>query len=496
MDAHNHINPLFNFDNTFSQNLEGFFVYCQPEPASAPKLLQFNHELAEELGLDPVALNSKVGLEIFSGNVTTQGSEPLAQGYAGHQFGGFAPQLGDGRAVLLGEVIDTLKQRRDIQLKGSGRTPFSRGGDGKAALGPILREYLIGEAMHALGVPTTRALAAVTTGDNVYRETPLPGAVLTRIAASHIRIGTFEFGAARGDVDNVRKLTDYAIARHYPNIANADNRYLAFFEAVSDAQAALVARWMNIGFIHGVMNTDNMTISGETIDYGPCAFMDTYAAGTVFSSIDSHGRYAYANQPAILSWNLTRLAETLVRFVDTDKGQAVELLTEKINTIQPLYETYWLSGMRSKIGLSTENPLDLELINDLLSTMEEGEADFTLVFRLLAQALRGDSRPIRHLFEEPDAFDIWEQRWRNRLEKDGVLAETTSQLMDRVNPIYIPRNHKVEEALTAAVNHSDMMPFSDLLAVLKHPFDEVPGKEAYATPAPASDIPYRTFCGT
>jgi serine/tyrosine/threonine adenylyltransferase len=496
MDEYNHICPLFNFDNTFSQSLEGFFVHCQAEPASAPKLVQFNHGLAEELGLDPVALNSKAGLEIFSGNTTPRGSEPLAQGYAGHQFGGFAPQLGDGRAILLGEVIDTLKQRRDIQLKGSGRTPFSRGGDGKAALGPVLREYLIGESMHALGVPTTRALAAVTTGDTVYRETALPGAVLTRVAASHIRIGTFEFGAARGEVDNTRKLTDYAIARHYPDIANADNRYLAFFEAVSNAQAALVARWMNIGFIHGVMNTDNMTISGETIDYGPCAFMDTYAAGTVFSSIDSHGRYAYANQPAILSWNLTRLAETLVRFVDTDKKIAVELLTEKINTVQPLYETYWLAGMRSKIGLSTENPLDLELINDLLSTMEEGQADFTLVFRLLAQALRGDSKPVRHLFEEPDAFDIWEQRWRSRLEQDGIKVETSLQLMDRINPIYIPRNHKVEEALSAAVNHDDMMPFSNLLAVLSHPFDEVLGKEAYATPAPASDVPYRTFCGT
>ena len=496
MNANNHINPLFNFDNTFSQNLEGFFVNCQPEPASAPKLLQFNHELADELGLDSVALDSKIGLEIFSGNVIPQGSEPLAQGYAGHQFGGFSPQLGDGRAILLGEVIDTLKQRRDIQLKGSGRTPFSRGGDGKAALGSVLREYLIGEGMHALGIPTTRALAAVTTGDDVYRETPLPGAVLTRVAASHIRIGTFEFGAARGDVDNVRKLTDYAMARHYPDIANANNPYLAFFEAVCDAQAALVARWMNIGFIHGVMNTDNMTISGETIDYGPCAFMDTYSADTVFSSIDSHGRYAYANQPKILSWNLTRLAETLVRFVDTDKDRALELLTEKINKIQPLYETYWLAGMRSKIGLSTENPLDLELINDLLSTMEEGHADFTLVFRLLAQALHGDSKPVRHLFEGPIAFDIWEQRWRSRFEQDGITEETRLQLMNRVNPIYIPRNHKVEEALTAAVNHNDMMPFSNLLSVLSHPFDEVLGKEAYARPAPASDVLYRTFCGT
>ena len=488
--------PHFNFDNSFARSLEGFFVSCQAEPAVAPKLLQFNHELAEELGLDPVALDSKAGLAIFSGNVTPEGSEPLAQAYAGHQFGGFAPQLGDGRALLLGEVIDTRQRRRDIQLKGSGRTPFSRGGDGKATLGPVLREYLVGEAMHALGIPTTRALAAVSTGEHVYRETPLPGAILTRVAASHIRVGTFELGAARGDVDKVRKLADYAIARHYPDTANTENPYLAFFEAVADAQAALVARWMNIGFIHGVMNTDNMTISGETIDYGPCAFMDRYSSGTVFSSIDHQGRYAYANQPTILSWNLTRLAETLVRFVDPDKDRAIELLTNTIQRIQPLYETYWLAGMRNKIGLSTEDSLDLELINELLLLMENGRADFTLVFRNLAQTLRGDSDAVRHLFEEPDAFDIWERRWRDRLDQDGIAAETVAQAMDRVNPIYIPRNHKVEEALAAAVYKENMTPFSELLKVLTHPFDKTAGNEDYAVPAPITDRPYRTFCGT
>ena len=488
--------PHFNFDNSFARSLEGFFVSCQAEPAVAPKLLHFNHKLAEELGLDPVALDSKAGLAIFSGNVKPEGSEPLAQAYAGHQFGGFAPQLGDGRALLLGEVIDTRQRRRDIQLKGSGRTPFSRGGDGKAALGPVLREYLIGEAMHALGIPTTRALAAVTTGEDVYRETSLPGAILTRVAASHIRVGTFEFGAARGDVDKVRALADYAIARHYPDTADAENPYLAFFAAVTNAQAALVARWMNVGFIHGVMNTDNMTISGETIDYGPCAFMNTYTPNTVFSSIDTQGRYAYGNQPAILSWNLTRLAETLIRFVDPDKDRAIELLTNTIQRIQPLYETYWLAGMRSKIGLSTEDPLDLELINDLLLVMENEHADFTLVFRRLAQTLRGDSNAVRHLFEEPNAFDIWARRWQDRLEQDGIAAETSAQAMDRVNPIYIPRNHKVEEALTAAVDQENMMPFSELLAVLNHPFDEIAGKEAYTAPPPVTDIPYRTFCGT
>lgn len=496
MGTQEHIRPHFNFDNSFSRSLEGFFVPCQAEPSSAPKLLQFNQALAEELGLDPVALNSKAGLEIFSGNVTPEGSEPIAQGYAGHQFGGFAPQLGDGRAILLGEVIDTRQQRRDIQLKGSGRTPFSRGGDGKAALGPVLREYLIGESMHALGIPTTRALAAVTTGDHVYREIPLPGAVLTRVAASHIRIGTFEFGAVRGDVDKVRELTNYTIARHYPDAIDAENPYLAFFAAVTDAQAALVARWMSVGFIHGVMNTDNMTISGETIDYGPCAFMDKYSASTVFSSIDTQGRYAYANQPSILSWNLTRLAETLIRFVDPDKDRAIELLTDIIQRIQPLYETYWLHRMRSKVGLSKKDPRDLELINDLLLVMEKEHGDFTLVFRRLAKALRGDSNVVRNLFEDPSAFDIWARRWRNRLEQEAVTAEASAQAMDLVNPIYIPRNHKVEEALAAAVYQGDMIPFSKLLAVLNHPFDEIAENEAYAIPAPATDKPYRTFCGT
>ena len=485
----------FNFDNSFAHSLEDFFKFCQAEPAVAPKLLQFNHALAEELGLNPVALDSEAGLAIFSGNAAPEGSEPLAQAYAGHQFGGFSPQLGDGRALLLGEVIDTRQRRRDIQLKGSGRTPFSRGGDGKAAVGPVLREYLIGEGMHALGIPTTRALAAVATGDAIYRETPLPGAILTRVSASHIRVGTFQYGAARGDVDKVRKLADYSIARHYPDTADAENPYLAFFAAVADAQAALVARWMSIGFIHGVMNTDNMTISGETIDYGPCAFMDSYARSTVFSSIDQHGRYAYANQPEILIWNLTRLAETLIPFVDTDKDRAIELLTETIECIQPLYESHWLAGMRSKIGLSTEDSIDLQLINDLLSVMEGGHADFTLVFRRLSQVLRGDSDAVRHLFKEPGAFDAWAQRWQKRLEQDGIAAETRAQAMDRVNPIYIPRNHKVEEALAAAVNQ-DTVPFSKLLAVLSHPFDEVEGNEAYVEPAPVTGRPYRTFCGT
>lgn len=495
IDGDKQFNLHFNFDNSFVRSLDGFFAPCKAEPSTSPKLLQLNQALAEELGLDPIALNSEAGLAIFSGNALPQDSNPIAQAYAGHQFGYFAPQLGDGRALLLGEVIDTRQQRRDIQLKGSGRTPFSRGGDGKAAIGPVLREYLIGEAMHALGIPTTRALAAVTTGDEVYRETRLPGAILTRVAASHIRVGTFQFGAAHREAEQVKALADYAIMRHYPETANAEIPYLAFFEAVANAQAALVARWMNIGFIHGVMNTDNMTISGETIDYGPCAFMDTYARDTVFSSIDRMGRYAYANQPEILPWNLTRFAETLVPFVDSDKDRAIELLTEKIHQIKPLYEAYWLAGMRAKIGLSTEDPSDQKLINELLRVMEQEQADFTLVFRRLSQTLRGDSDAARNLFEDPTAFDDWKQRWRKRLDQDGVANEITAQTMDQVNPIYIPRNHKVEEALTAA-SQKDMKPFSDLLSVLNRPFDEVAGREAYAEPAPVSGIPYQTFCGT
>lgn len=488
------MHPHFNFDNSFARTFEGFFVPGKAEPAVAPKLLQFNHALAGELGLDPAALDSEAGAAIFSGNAIPEGAEPLAQAYAGHQFGGFAPQLGDGRALLLGEVIDTRQRRRDIQLKGSGRTPFSRGGDGKLALGPALREYLIGEGMHALGIPTTRALAAVTTGEHVYRDIPLPGAVLTRVAASHIRIGTFQFFAARGGVDKVRELADYALARHYPDTTGAENPYLAFFKVVAEAQAALVAKWMHIGFIHGVMNTDNTAISGETLDYGPCAFMDTYAPGTVFSSIDRRGRYAYANQPEILSWNLTRFAETLVPLVDPDQDRAIEMLTDAIQKVQPLYETHWLAGMRSKIGLSTEDPHDLDLVNDLLWVMKDGQADFTLVFRRLSRAVRGDSDAVHQLFNQSGAFDVWARRWRKRLEQEGAVGETCAQAMDRVNPIYIPRNHKVEEALTAAVYHGDMQPFSKLLEVLNHPFDEAAGNEAYAEPKP--DPSYKTFCGT
>lgn len=412
MDTLNVAIPRFNFDNSFAGSLDGFFVPWEAAQATSPRLLQFNYGLATELGLDAAALDSALGAEIFSGNLIPEGAVPLAQVYAGHQFGGFSPQLGDGRALLLGEIIDKNQQRRDIQLKGSGRTPFSRNGDGKAALGPILREYLLGEAMHALGIPTTRALAAVTTGDIVHREIPLPGAVLTRIAASHLRVGTFEYFAAREETDKVRQLADYAIARHYPQVQSAENPYLAFFEAVANAQAALIARWMNVGFIHGVMNTDNMTISGETIDYGPCAFMDAYAPGTVFSSIDMQGRYAYANQPSIGQWNLTRLAETLIPLVDEDIDQAKHLLTNAITAFPSIYDDFWLKGMRAKMGLTTVEDGDRDLVNGLLTAMEQAGADYTLVFRRLSLSMIGDDAAVQTLFDDVADFKAWTSRWR------------------------------------------------------------------------------------
>jgi uncharacterized protein YdiU (UPF0061 family) len=488
--------PRFNFDNTFARSLDGFFVPWNAEEAPSPRLVQLNHGLAEELGLDAAALDSMAGAAIFSGNVAPEGSTPLAQAYAGHQFGGFSPQLGDGRALLLGEVIDTGGRRRDIQLKGSGRTPFSRNGDGKAALGPVLREYLMGEAMHALGIPTTRALAAVTTGDVVYRETSLPGAVLTRVAASHIRVGTFQFFAARGETEKVRKLADYVIARHYPGVQSALNPYLGLFETVVDVQAALIARWMSVGFIHGVMNTDNMAISGETIDYGPCAFMDAYAPGTVFSSIDTEGRYAFANQPPIAQWNLARLAETLIPLVDSDADRSVHLLTEALKAFPSIYLGYWLEGMRAKIGLASPEEGDFELVDGLLSAMDEAGADYTLVFRRLSRAALGDDTAVQALFGDAAALNVWLSRWRQRAGRESIAPEARARRMDQVNPIYIPRNHKVEDALAAAVEQQDLTSFSVLRNVLSKPFDEVEGHEAFASPGPVGGVPYQTFCGT
>jgi uncharacterized protein YdiU (UPF0061 family) len=486
----------FPFDNTFARELEGFYSSWKAAQVAQPLLVKLNRQLAEELGLDAAALDSEEGAKIFSGNEVPEGAATLAQAYAGHQFGNFVPQLGDGRALLLGEVIDRHGRRRDIQLKGSGRTPFSRGGDGKAALGPVLREYLIGEAMHALGVPTTRALAAVVTGEPVFREGPLPGAVLTRVAASHIRVGTFQYFAARDEWDKVRRLADYVIERHYPDLKGHATPHLALLASVGERQAALVARWMHVGFIHGVMNTDNMAIAGETIDYGPCAFMDYYDPATVFSSIDHRGRYCYANQPKIAQWNLARLAETLLPMFDPEQERAVALATDVINAFASRYEHHWLSGMRIKLGLFSENEGDEHLAYGFLAAMEGKSIDWTLAFRYLADAAEGQHERIRALFANAPDFDSWHTEWQSRLARESVAAADRAQSMRRVNPAFIPRNHRVEEALSAATQHSDYAPFERLLEILAHPFDDQPESAAFAEPAPQGPEPYRTFCGT
>ena len=475
----------WHFDNSYARDLPGTYVAQTPSRAPAPQLLKLNVALAAELGLDPAALRLEAA-EVFSGNQLPEGAEPIAQAYAGHQFGGFSPQLGDGRALLLGEVIDIHGQRRDIALKGSGRTPFSRRGDGLAAIGPVLREYLMGEAMAALGVPTSRALAAVATGARVQRERGLPGAVLTRVAASHLRIGSFEFFSARGDRDMVRKLADYAIARHYPDLPQDQGHYLAFFDAVTKAQAWLIAQWMGLGFIHGVMNTDNMTISGETIDYGPCAFMEGTSPGAVFSSIDHQGRYAYGNQPLILGWNLARLAETLLPLFDADETRSVDLANDRLGGIAGIYRAEWTAVMRGKLGLEGAQDGDTDLAEGFVAALNG--TDWTLGFRRLARAQTPEA--LRGLFKDMAALEAWWPRWQARRAPDATAR------MLGVNPAYIPRNQRVEEALAAAET-GDLAPFEALLVVLQDPFSERPGLEAYALPAPESFAgTFRTFCGT
>ena len=495
----------FSFDNSYARDLEGLYVPWQAAVVAEPRLIKLNHALAEELGLNAKLLDTPGGALVFSGNQLPAGAKTIAQAYAGHQFGGFSPQLGDGRALLLGEVIDKHGKRRDIAFKGSGRTPFSRGGDGKAALGPVLREYIIGEAMHALGIPTTRALAAVTTGETVRRERNLPGAVLTRVAASHIRVGTFQFVTARGDDATLRKLADYVIARHYPEIKGQSDPYLGLLRAVCERQAELIARWMNVGFIHGVMNTDNMTLSGETIDYGPCAFMDHYNPDTVFSSIDEQGRYAYANQPPIANWNLARLAEALLPLLaaeqNDDQDLAVQKAMEILEVFQQRYEHYWLRGMRLKLGLTREESDDLALAQDFLKGMEGQGVDFTQAFRRLADAAEAldASREgwLRKLYADDAALNGWLPRWRTRINSEALAPVERAQAMRAVNPVYIPRNHRVEEALAAAVDLGDYAPFEKLLTVLQQPFVEKMEFAAYAEPAPAGESAgYQTFCGT
>ena len=516
----------FHLEHSFARGLEGFSVPWRPEPAPAPKSLFFNAPLAHELGLDGTALSGESGTALFAGNTLPEGAEPVAQAYAGHQFGGFSPQLGDGRALLLGELIDRNGQRRDIAFKGSGRTPFSRGGDGRAAVGPMLREALIGEAMHALGIPTTRALAVVATGAEVLREDgPLPGAVLTRVAASHIRVGTFQFFAARGDTARVRQLAEYTIARHDPDLVGAHWRFLGLLEGVAARQAMLIAQWMNVGFIHGVMNTDNMTISGETIDYGPCAFVEAYDPAAVFSSIDHQGRYAFGNQPAIARWNLARLAETLLPLLvedGADGDAALAGATKVIDDFPALYARRLLAGRQAKLGLmradgadDVAHPVadsvadavaDTSLADDWLALLHAGHADFTLAWRRLADAAAGNAAPLRALVADASSLDAWLARWRERCARDdegaspvdsSVAGTARAERMRRVNPWVIPRNHRVEEALAAASDHGDLGPFDRLLDALRQPFDQTESNARYAEPAAAElTAGYRTFCGT
>ncbi len=492
---------VFPFDNTYARDLEGFYAPCLPTPVPAPRLLQLNHSLVEELGLDRAVLDSPRGAAILAGNEVPLGAQPIAQAYAGHQFGGFSPQLGDGRALLLGEVVDRLGRRRDIAFKGSGRTPFSRGGDGKAAVGPALREYLMGEAMHALGIPTTRALAVVSTGESIVRERPLPGAVLTRVAASHVRVGTFEFFAARGQHDKVRRVADYAIARHDADLADHPNRYLEWLRAVSRRQASLLAQWMHVGFIHGVMNTDNMTVSGETIDYGPCAFMEAYDPAEVFSSIDHGGRYAFGNQPAIARWNLARLAEALLPLMDgRETADAVAEATDVLNDFVVDYERAWLQGARAKLGLTLAETDDAALATDWLGLLAQQSVDFTLAWRRLADAAEGDAAPLEALVTGPDgvqALRRWLARWQSRVAQEPGSGDGRAAGMRTVSPLYIPRNHLVEAALSAASEQNDLRPFERVLEAVSRPFDVREGFDHYAAPAPtAVTEAYRTFCGT
>jgi uncharacterized protein YdiU (UPF0061 family) len=490
--------PLFRFDNSYAGELPGLAVPWQPAKVPAPSMLYFNRALAEELGLAPDVLAGERGAAIFSGNEVPEGATPIAQAYAGHQFGGFSPSLGDGRALLLGEVVDRHGRRRDIAFKGSGRTPFSRGGDGKAAVGPVLREAIVGEAMHALGIPTTRALAAIATGEPVFREDTLPGAVLARVAASHLRVGTFQCFAARGELDKLRQLADYTIRRHDPGLVDDAERYLGLLRAVGERQAALVARWMHVGFIHGVMNTDNMTISGETIDYGPCAFIEAYDPGAVFSSIDTHGRYAYANQPLIARWNLARLAEALLPLIDAGEPErAVQRVTEVIDEFPALYERHWLSGARAKLGLARAQDDDGPLARDWLALLQAQAVDHTLAWRYLADAADGEGLRLQALFEDTRPLMDWLARWRGRTTLEASTPAQRALSMRRTSPLYIARNHRVEEALAAASVDADFEPFNRLLEVLAQPFDERPGLESYVAAAPPEiTAKYRTFCGT
>jgi serine/tyrosine/threonine adenylyltransferase len=488
----------FPFENTYAALPAGFFARVAPTPVASPRLIKLNRPLATHLGLDPDRLGSPEGTEILAGKIIPDGADPIAMAYAGHQFGHFVPQLGDGRAILLGEVIDADGVRRDIQLKGSGPTPFSRRGDGRAALGPVLREYIVSEAMAALGIPTTRSLAAVLTGESVVRETLLPGAVLTRVASSHIRVGTFQYFAARNDTEGVRRLADHVIARHYPQLANTERPYYALLQGVIARQAQLVARWLLIGFIHGVMNTDNTSVSGETIDYGPCAFLDRYDPASVFSSIDQQGRYAFANQPRIALWNLTRLAECLLPLISGEQDKAVADAQSALGGFPEVFNTAYQGGLRAKLGLFSERDGDAALAQDLLDAMAKNHADFTMTFRRLSDAVQDpvEDEAVRLLFADPRAYDEWAARWRQRTSEEPQHAAARRTAMRAVNPAFIPRNHRIEAVIEAAVNRDDFAPFEELLTVLSKPYQDQPANADYADPPGPHQRVLQTFCGT
>ena len=485
-----HIDKIgWHFDNTYSRLPKVMSSQLTPIPVENPKLTIFNHDFSKELGLDFSSLNNNQIASIFSGNLLPKESKCIAQAYAGHQFGYFT-MLGDGRAILIGEHLSKNNKRFDIQFKGSGKTPYSRNGDGRAALGPMLREYIVSEAMHSLGIPTTRSLAVVKTGENVIRETPLPGAILTRVAASHIRVGTFQYVTATEDEKNLKTLFDYTIDRHYPKIKDSKTPAIDLLKIVMEKQIKLVVDWMRVGFIHGVMNTDNMAISGETIDYGPCAFMDAYDPETVFSSIDHNGRYAYFNQPGITKWNLARFAETLLPLIDKNKDKAIKIVTEIINNFGEIYKKNWLEMMRKKLGLIEKKNNDEKLINDLLSLLHEQKADYTNTFcSLMNEDVQNDK-----IFNNKEFID-WHQKWKECLAKNNNSTEESLKLMRSVNPIVIPRNHKVEEVLEAA-NKDDLNPFHDFLKVLEKPYENQSKTNNYQSPAPPSEKKYQTFCGT
>lgn len=491
------MNLKIDFDNSYSRLPEQFYQNIKPSKTKNPKLIRYNKSLAQELGINLEKTQPEELTDFFSGKVIADGSEPIAQVYAGHQFGYFNPQLGDGRAILLGEIIDKDWERKDIQLKWSGKTKFSRWGDGKAPLWAVIREYILSEAMNALGVPTTRSLAMVTTGEPVYRETVLPGAILTRVASSHIRVGTFEYFLRKWDYDSLKVLTDYTIERHYPEVKESENKYLSFFESVLEKQIKLVAKWMHIGFIHGVMNTDNTSISWETIDYGPCAFMDEYHSSTVFSSIDRRKRYAFENQKHIIGWNLVRLAECLLHLIDPDQEKSVDLVNKIFESFWEKFDTCWLDWMAKKIGIMTLRDKDSTLIYELLDIMEKNEADYTLFFRYLSDAVekQGYSK-VKKLFHKEGEIQAWLTKWETRIKEQGMSFDEIAVQMKQLNPAFIPRNHRVQQAIDEANNQANFILMNQLLDILKNPYTDQPEKSEYMNPPEDHERVHQTFCGT